>query len=318
MKVLITGSSGYLGRLAVSHLAERGWDVTGLDMKKAEDQQEGEHFRFYPCNSTDRNYIRELFEGEQPEAVLHFACTMSSVRSRRREFEMDVGGSLNVIEAARQTPSVRKFIYSSSAAIYGPAGRSETWLDESVPLMPGKYRYGINKRLVEQMLIRSADTNGFHAVALRICTVVGPGYSKPKSVVSILMRMPVLPESFRHTRVQFIHEEDFTRMIELVLEDRDIEGVFNLAPDSCTIVGDVVPPKRFRRFPCSALKPVMWALWNLRLINLQPAGLGYCLYPVVLNPAKLAARYNYSFRHSSTESFVLTKETNRIPADAKF
>lgn len=318
MKVLITGSSGYLGRLAVSHFAERGWDVTGLDIKKAEDPQEGGHFRFYSCSSTDRKYLRELFAVEQPEAVLHFACTMSSMRSRKREFELDVGGSLNVIEAARQTPSVKKFIYSSSAAIYGPAGRSEIWLDESVPLMPGKYRYGLNKRLVEQMLIRRDGTDNFRAVALRICTVVGPRYSKPKSVVSILIRMPVLPESFKRARVQFIHEEDFTRMIELVLEDRAIEGVFNLAPDSCTVVGDVVPPERFRRFPCSALKPVMWVLWNLRLINLQPAGLGYCLYPVILNPSKLAARYNYSFRHSSTESFVLTRETNRIPADAKF
>lgn len=318
MKVLVTGSSGYLGRLAVSHLVSRGCEVIGLDVRKPEDQQEGGEFRFYMCNSTDRGSLLALFSRERPEAVLHFACTMSSVRNRKKEFEMDVCGSLNVIDAARQTPSVRKFIYSSSAAIYGPAGRNEIWLDESVPLMPGKYRYGLNKRLVEQRLMCGNGVQDFHAVALRICTVVGPRYSKPKSVVSILIRMPFLPESFRQTRVQFIHEDDFTGMIELVLGDHDIEGVFNLAPDSCTVVGDVVPAARFHRFPCTVLKPVLWVLWNLRMLNLQPAGLGYCLYPVVLNPAKLAARYNYSFRHSSTESFLLTRENNRIPAGAKF
>lgn len=318
MKVLLTGSSGYLGSLAVSHLVAKGCEVIGLDLRKAEYQKDGELFRFYRCSSTDMDCLRDIFNREQPDAVMHFACTMNRVRGRGEEFELDVGGSLNVIRAARLTPSVKKFIFSSSAAIYGPAGRSELWLDETVPLKPGNYRYGLNKRLIEQMLFRSDGNPGMRTVALRICTVVGPHYSKPKSVVSILLRMPFLPASFSRTRVQFIHEDDFSELLGYVLDDSDIEGVFNLAPDSCTLVGDVVPARRFYRFPCSALKPVMWVMYNLRLINLQPAGLGYCLFPVVLDSRRLARRYGYSFRYSSTESFQLTRTNNSLPADARF
>ena len=318
MKVLVTGSSGYLGRIAVSHLAARGWEITGIDVRRSDDQQELKNFRFYPCCSTDRKSLLQIFSCEQPDAVLHFACTMSSVRNRKREFELDVEGSFNVIETARQTQSVKKIVFSSSAAIYGPSGRKDLWLDETVSLNPGKYRYGINKRLVEQMLFRENGNNGMHAVSLRICTVVGPRYSKPRSVVSILMRMPFLPVSFRSSRVQFIHEDDFTDLVERVLEDRDIEGIYNLASDSFTVVEDVVPPERFHRFPCAALWPVMWVLWNLRLLNLQPAGLGYCLYPVVLDPKRLAGRYTDRFRYSSTESFLMTREKNCLPVDARF
>ncbi len=318
MKVLVTGSSGYLGSLAVSHLTAKGCEVIGLDIKRPETKVDGESFRFYQCKSTDSSYVREIFSHEQPDTVLHFACTMNRLRSRKEEFGMDVGGSLNVIDAARKTGSVRKFVFSSSAAICGPAGRHDLWLDETEPLKPGNYTYGLNKRLVEQMLFRENGSHPMRPVSLRICTVVGPRYSKPKSVVSILLRLPFLPASFRKTTVQFLHEDDFNELLSLVMDDADIEGVFNLAPDSCSVVSDIVPASRFHRFPCSVLRPVIWVLWNLRMVNLQPAGLGFCLYPVVLDSKRLTRRYDYCFRYSSTESFLLTKERNSLPANARF
>ena len=318
MKVLVTGSSGYLGSLAVSHLTAKGYEVIGMDIRRPDDGAGEENFRFYECNSADSTCVLKIFSHEQPDAVLHFACSMNRIRSRKEEFGMDVGGSFNVIEAARKTPSVRKFIFSSSAAIYGPALRSPLWIDEGEPLTPGNYTYGLNKRLVEQMLFRVNGNQQISAVSLRICTVVGPRYSKPKSVVSILLRLPLLPASFRKTSVQFLHEDDFSELLRLVLEDTEIEGIFNLAPDSCTVVGDIVPDSRFYRFPCSLLRPVMWILWNLRVVNLQPAGLGFCLYPVVLDSKRLARRYDYSFRYSSTDSFLLTKDRNSLPANARF
>jgi nucleoside-diphosphate-sugar epimerase len=183
---------------------------------------------------------------------------------------------------------------------------------------PGKYRYGLNKKIAEDLILDSRIRTGLNVVALRICTVVGPLYSRPRSVVSILIRMPVLPASFSTTRVQFMHEDDFAEMIRKVLEDDDMEGLFNLAPDSCTVVGDVVPAARFRRFPCSVLKPVMWLLWNLRLANLQPAGFGYCLYPVVMDSSKLAGRLGYHFRYTSSEAFLSAREKNNLPPGARF
>lgn len=317
MKVLITGSAGYLGTVILNHLSSSGYETVGLDLNESAEGQ-GAAGRFYRCDITDRQAVSRIIAGECPEAVLHFAGTTNRVRSRKKEYEIDIGGSRNLIEAARQTPSVRKFIYSSSAAVYGATSRKEQWLDESVQVNPGRYRYGINKKLTEEMLFSANGISDLSVTALRICTVVGPLYSRPRSVVSILMRLPVLPASFRDTRVQFMHEEDFAELIVRILEEKEICGVYNLAPDSCTVVSEVVPEERFRRFPCRLLLPVMWLLWHLRVVNLQPAGLNYCLYPVVLDATRLAQRVDYHFRFTSSEAFLATVRKNRIPAGVKF
>jgi nucleoside-diphosphate-sugar epimerase len=192
------------------------------------------------------------------------------------------------------------------------------WLSETTPVNPGKYRYGINKKLIEQALFSAIRRDDLRIVSLRICTVVGPVYSKPRSVVSILIRMPWLPFSFRQKKVQFMHEEDFSGIMREIITDKEIEGIFNVAADSYSVVGEVVPAKRYIRLPLSGLKPLMWVLWNLRVVNLQPSSLRYCLYPVLIDPAKLIKRYEYKFRYTSSESFAETVKTNRIPAESKF
>lgn len=155
-------------------------------------------------------------------------------------------------------------------------------------------------------------------ISLRVCTVVGPVYYKSRTVVSLLIRMPYLPEAFRHKRVQFMHEEDFVNIIRKVICDSEIEGIFNLASDSFSVVGEVVRDKRYISIPLSGLKPILWLLWNLRILNLQPVSLKYCLYPVLLDPSKLSRRYGYRFRHSSSESFTGTLDNYRLPADTRF
>jgi len=318
MCILITGSSGYFGKVVVSDLMSNGYRVVGIDIRRDTQQAEGESFRYYDCSITDRSKLSEIFDRERPSAVFHFACTFNKVRDRKREYEIDVEGSVNVLRVCNETPSVRRLIYSSSAAIYGAANRNGAWISETEPVAPGRYRYGINKKLIEEALFSAERRADLHIVSLRICTVVGPAYFKARSVVSILIRMPYLPASFRRKKVQFMHEADFVTLMRKVMGDDEIEGIYNVAADSYSVVGEVVPGKKYVRFPLSGLKPVLWVLWNLRILNLQPASLRYCLYPVLLDPSRLAQRYGYSFRYSSSESFAETVLSNSLPADAKF
>lgn len=318
MCILITGSSGYFGRIVVRDLISSGYRVVGIDIRRDPEQNESEQFRFYDCSITDREKLREIFEREQPTDVLHFACTFNKVRDRRREYEIDVGGSINVLEISNETLSVRRLIYSSSAAIYGAGNHNGLWISEKEPVDPGRYRYGVNKKLIEEAFFSAKRRADLQIVSLRVCTVVGPLYFKTRSVVSILIKMPFLPGSFRKKKVQFMHEEDFVRIMREIISDNEIEGIFNLAADSFSVVGEVVPEKRYINIPVTGLKPLLWVLWNLRILNLQPVSLRYCLYPVLIDPAKLAGRYRYTFRYSSSESFADTVRNNRLPADAKF
>ena len=318
MSILITGSSGYFGRIMTSYLVECGIRVIGINLAKNPQINEGELFRFYRCSVTDREKLKEIFKAEQPSAVFHFAATFNKVRDARKEYETDVGGSINVMQVADGTPSVKKLIYSSSATVYGASPCNCSWLDENTPLNPGKYRYALIKRTVEQAWFSAEKRDDLHIISLRICTVVGPSYAKPKSVVSIMLRLPWFPADFMNRKVQFIHEEDFKLLMHKILDDNEIEGIFNLAADSYSVVSEVVPRKKCIPFPVSALKPVMWILWHLRLVNLQPASLSYTMYPVVINPLKLVRRFRYRFRYSSSESFTSVRERNMIPAGARF
>ncbi|MRR22525.1 NAD-dependent epimerase/dehydratase family protein [bacterium] len=318
MSILVTGSSGYFGKIVISDLIGKGLKVSGIDIRRDPRQTEGEQFRFYECSITDRAKLREIFNREQPSVVLHFACTFNKVRDRKQEYEIDVEGSENVLKACNETHSVKRLIYSSSAAIYGAANRNGEWISETEPVDPGKYRYGINKKLIEEAYFSADRRADLQIVSLRICTVVGPAYFKTRSVVSILIRLPYLPSSFRKKKVQFMHEEDFVTLICMVMNDDEIEGIYNVAADSFSIVGEVVPAKKYIQFPVAGLKPVLWILWNLRILNLQPASLKYCLYPVLIDPTRLARRYGYNFRYSSSESFAETVRNNSLPPDSKF
>lgn len=301
----------------VGSMIQCGTRVVGIDIKEDPRQEEGEWFRFYKCCITDKDRLKEIFEAEQPTSVLHFACTFNRVRDRRKEYEIDIGGSKNVMQVADETPSVKKFIYSSSVSIYGASRDNKTLFLETSPLNPGKYRYALNKKLIENELFSYPKREDLHVVSLRICTVIGPHYDKPRSVVSIMLKLPWFPKSFLEEKVQFMHEEDFIMLMHKVLEDNDIEGIYNFATDSYSLVREVVPPKRIIAFPVMGLKSVMWVLWNLRILNLQPASISYSIYPVLVDPAKLVKRFRYHFMYTSSESFRSVRDLNMIPANAK-
>ena len=100
----------------------------------------------------DRDRLASIFKEEKPTHVIHLASTFNKVRNREREYSVDIGGSKNILEISDATYSVRQLIYSSSAVAYGGHRTNPEWIPESFPLLPGKYRYGLNKSIVEEML----------------------------------------------------------------------------------------------------------------------------------------------------------------------
>jgi UDP-glucose 4-epimerase len=303
MKVLITGSSGYLGQILCADLLKANIPVTGVDTREPEDLKPGGHFSFYRCSITDKENLNEIFRKEQPTHVIHFACSFNTIRNRQKEYNVDIGGSKNVLEAANSTPSVKQFIFSSSASTYGGCKDNPEWLFENSPLKPGKYRYGLNKMLIEESLSKTPVRIDLHIVYLRICIVTGPSFRNDQSVVMILSKFPFLPDYCLNNKIQFLHEEDLTSLIKKILDDGQIEGIFNLAPDSYSLVRDLIPGKRRINIPISVITSVIWILWTLKIVDISPASVTYSVNHVILNPDKLISRYGYRFKYSSTEAF---------------
>jgi UDP-glucose 4-epimerase len=313
MKVLITGSSGSLGRMLTEYLISRKIYVAGLDINEGAECFNGEYFRFHKCCITDKARLESIFSEEQPSNVVHFACTFNKIRSRRREYNIDIEGSTNILEVSDCTLSVKQLILSSSAAIYGAHKDNNLWLKESDNLRPGRYRYGINKKLIEKKFFGTPVRSDLHIVSLRTCQVVGPSYDKKGSIVSLLIKLPFIPKFCMENKIQFIHSDDFESLVGHVLEDSDIVGAFNLAPDNFVIIRELVPWKKFIGVPLSITTGLLFILWNLRILNLQPASIKTSIYPMILDPSRLISRYGYRFKFSSEEAFDITLQNNKLP-----
>jgi nucleoside-diphosphate-sugar epimerase len=92
MKVLITGSSGSLGRMLIKYLIEKNINVIGVDIRKSTEFISEKKFKFYKCCITENEKLKSIFAEEKPTNVVHLACTLNRVRNRKREFEIDITG----------------------------------------------------------------------------------------------------------------------------------------------------------------------------------------------------------------------------------
>lgn len=306
MKVLITGASGSLGKVITQHLISKNIPVIGIDKNDGVFHKTNKLFTFYQCSITEEPKLAEIFKKERPSHVIHLACTFNRVRNRKNEMQIDLGGSENVLKISDNTPSVKQLIYSSSAAAYGGHKDNVLWLNEKHKLRPGNYRYGIIKKKVEELYLRSNTREDLNIVSLRICSVIGPSFNKKRCAVSILINSTYMLEQWKQNKIQFLHEDDFNLIIFKILYDTEIHGIYNLAPDSYSPVNELVPDKKYIKVPLSLILFLLWTFWYLRVMNLRPSSLRQSIYPIVLSPMKLISRYTYKFKYSSKDAFIDT------------
>jgi nucleoside-diphosphate-sugar epimerase len=175
MKVLVTGTEGYIGARLAPYLIGRGHDVVGLDTGFYRDgclYLDTPGLPVFP-----RTVYKDLRSVKAADfvgcsAVVHLAELSNDPLGQNRPeitFKINHEGSLQVAQAAREA-GVRRFIYASSCSVYG-VGTGE-FLDEASPVSP-QTAYAQCKVLVERDLAPIAGSD-FCVVFLRNATAYGP------------------------------------------------------------------------------------------------------------------------------------------------
>jgi nucleoside-diphosphate-sugar epimerase len=195
---------------------------------------------------TDREQLRSLFQARPIAAIVHLAAILPTMAQHEpaRATEVNVGGSLNLLDMARQF-GVRRFIFGSSLSVYGtrPAEQVVTEMDRAAP----EDLYGTAKLYVEQLGEAYRLAHGLEFVSLRIGRVVGPGARSATSAWR--------SEIFEHLgtatpaeieipyaeseRILLVHVEGVAEMfLQLLRPQRPAHGVYNAACES-VVVGEL-------------------------------------------------------------------------------
>ena len=181
MRVLLTGSGGYLGSLLAPELLRRGHDVVGLDTgfyRERSLYRSGD-----PAPSTLAQDVRRIQSKDLIgiDAVVHMGELSNDPAGQLSPsitYEINHHGSVRLARLARES-GVSRFIYTSSCSVYGIAAKD--FVDENSPVNP-QTAYGICKALVERDLKQLAHPD-FCVTILRNATAYGASPSMRFDIV---------------------------------------------------------------------------------------------------------------------------------------
>jgi len=235
MKALVTGGAGFIGSNLVRLLAEQSHDVVVLDNLSSGHLENLEGFsrvKFIEGDIRDAAVLDKAMEGV--DVVFHLAASVGNRRSLENpllDSDVNVLGTLRLLESARKR-KVNKFVYSSSAAIFGELKYLP--IDEDHPLEPDT-PYGVSKLAGEKHAMCYSKVYDMDIICLRYFNVYGPNqrYDAYGNVISIFANrlsryQPLVIYGDGEQTRDFVHVWDVAQANLLAAQSAGVRGVFNV------------------------------------------------------------------------------------------
>jgi UDP-glucose 4-epimerase len=173
MNVFVTGGAGYIGSVCVEELLNAGHQVTVYDnLSEGHRSAVDSRARFIQGHPEQENSIRDAILSTKPEAILHFAASAlvgESMTNPGKYFHNNVCNGLKLLDAAIEA-KVKKFVFSSTCATYGPPDKVP--MTEDLPQRPIN-PYGESKLMFEKMLNWYHQIHKLEFVAFRYFNAAG-------------------------------------------------------------------------------------------------------------------------------------------------
>lgn len=246
VKALIFGSNGFVGPWLARELVDNGWDVACSD--RADAPKVGLSGEYHAADLLDANRVKEVVAETSPDAVVNLAAVSSvgqSWRAPAATAEVNVVGTLNVLEAAKALGTCPKVLLVGSSEEYEP---SEGPLSEDSPLA-GNNPYGISKRAVGEFADLYEAAGNVRVYRTRSFNHTGPGQAPSFVVPSWCSQVAALERAGRggtmrvgdiSVRRDISDVRDIVRGYRLLLESDRSGEVFNLGSGVATPLKDVL------------------------------------------------------------------------------
>jgi nucleoside-diphosphate-sugar epimerase len=148
-KVLITGSSGFIGHELCNFFQRKNYTVYGLDKFKRKSLN---RIRFFKCDIMNKNNLIKIFNQINPEVVIHLAARADLVGNNINYYKENFIGTKNVIDAANLVPSIKRIIFTSTLLV----NKIGTNIDGRLLFYNPDTKYGESKVLMEKIIRFSA------------------------------------------------------------------------------------------------------------------------------------------------------------------
>jgi len=242
-RVLVTGGAGFIGSHIVDKLMKEDFEVTVIDnldmgrLNNLTNHQIKKKFHFVKGDIRDFNLVKESMK--DIDAVFHEAALASVTRSVKNPIltnDVNVVGTLNLLKASSDL-GVKRFVFASSAAIYGdtkcPLKKEDSILKPTSP-------YGVSKLAAENYVRVFHKVYGLETVCLRYFNVYGPRqnvdvHGSYGGAISIFTKRilkdlsPTIYGDGKQTR-DFVYVGDVVEANMLALDNKKAAGgIFNIA-----------------------------------------------------------------------------------------
>ncbi len=301
--ILITGVSGYFGQKLVKLFEGKAEveRITGIDIRPP--VYSSKKLEFIRCDVRDN--LEKVFAGRGIDCVIHTAYILPPIHDTALMEDINVNGTINVLNASA-AHKVAQILDCSSSTAYGFHPDNPPVLTEESPLRGNDdFIYAKNKKELEKwtQVFEKAHPDILLTV-IRPCFVVGPGFTNPLAR-QLCKKICILPSET--APFQFIHEDDLVEIMYLLMKNEKT-GVYNLAAD-----GTMTFDEMLRILGGWALKIPIWLLWPMnnlmwhlraRFITESPSPcLNLIRYPWIASNDKVKRELGYEFKYTTREAF---------------
>ena len=258
MKILITGSAGFIGFHAAKEFLRRGWDVAGVDnycdyydvkLKRDRSAILRKDARYFEreLDICDLDGLRAAFAEEKPDVVLNLAAQPGVRYSIDHPFvyqKTNLEGFLNILECCRHAQKRPKLVFASSSSVYG--GNRKMPFEESDQVDSPVSLYAATKKANELMAHTYSHLYGMQTIGLRFFTVYGAWY-RPDMALSLfadamLHGRPLKVFNHGEMRRDFTFVDDIVDGIVRVVESGSLPAydIFNIGNHRSERLLDVI------------------------------------------------------------------------------
>lgn len=247
-RILITGGAGFVGANVTERVARAGGQVTVLDdlfTGRLDNIDPGIRYRFVQGSVTDADLVSTLVK--ESDYVAHMAARniIVSTKNPREDFATNIGGTLNVLMAAKEH-GIERIVYTSSASVYGNPRMIPINEDErTITFSP----YSVSKLAGENYCYAFYESYGVPVTAVRYSNVYGPKQDPANPYCGVIAKFmdtlerggrPQIHGDGQQTR-DFTYADDAVDATLVTMLSPKSEGmVFNLGTGSETRIVELV------------------------------------------------------------------------------